>query len=64
MQARFSAFIRTGNPNTGSLPSWQAAGTSNVNAIQLGAAGLATVGGCDPSLWGASVPFDYQTLGL
>lgn len=64
MQARFSAFIRTGNPNTGSLPSWQAAGTSNVNAVQLGTSGLAAVGGCDPSLWGAAVPFDYQTLGL
>ncbi|CAL1705646.1 unnamed protein product [Somion occarium] len=64
IQARYSAFLRTGNPNTDSLRTWTAAGTSNVHATQLGASGEAPVGGCDPSLWGAAVPYDYQTLGL
>ncbi|KAI0076437.1 alpha/beta-hydrolase [Panus rudis PR-1116 ss-1] len=64
MQARYSAFLRTGNPNTGSLPAWTAAGTSDVHPIQLGGSGEAPVGGCDPTFWGAAVPFDYQTFGI
>lgn len=66
MQARYGAFFRTGNPNPSgsSLQSWQASGTSNVNAVLLGGSGLAPVGACDPSYWGEAVQYDYQVYGI
>ncbi|KZT26637.1 alpha/beta-hydrolase [Neolentinus lepideus HHB14362 ss-1] len=66
MQARYGAFFRTGNPNPSgsSLANWQAAGTSDVNAILLGGSGHAPVGACDPSYWGDAVQYDYQVYGI
>ncbi|KIJ16980.1 hypothetical protein PAXINDRAFT_74662 [Paxillus involutus ATCC 200175] len=62
IQARYKSFLYTGNPNPcdSSYADWQAAGTSNVNAILLGSSGLAPVGACTPTFWGQSVPYDYQ----
>ncbi|KXN92182.1 Crystal protein [Leucoagaricus sp. SymC.cos] len=60
MQTRYRAFLNTGNPNTPNLPNWPKAGTSSVNAIQLGAPGSITVGACEPSFWGQAVQYDYQ----
>ncbi|KAI0053905.1 alpha/beta-hydrolase [Auriscalpium vulgare] len=67
MQARYSAFLRTGNPNpAGSgYTHWNAATSSNANSIHLGSSGMASVGACDPSFWGSSsVPFDYQVFDI
>ncbi|KAH7911429.1 Alpha/Beta hydrolase protein [Hygrophoropsis aurantiaca] len=66
MQARYKSFLYTGNPNPSgsSYATWEAAGTSDVNAILLGSSGEATVGACTPSFWGASVPYDYQVYDI
>ncbi|KAI0822822.1 alpha/beta-hydrolase [Trametes gibbosa] len=64
MQARYSSFLHTGNPNANGFTQWQVAGTDNVNAINLGAAGMATVGACNTSYWGNFVQFDYQVFNL
>lgn len=60
MQARYKAFLDTGNPNVPNLPTWSASGTSDVNAIQLGGTGQVAVGACIPSFWGEDVSYDYQ----
>ncbi|KAI0044314.1 alpha/beta-hydrolase [Auriscalpium vulgare] len=63
MQARYNAFLHTGNPNPAgsNYTVWNSATSSNANAIHLGSSGMAAVGACDPSFWGSSdVPFDYQ----
>lgn len=60
MQARYKAFLNTGNPNVPNLPTWHAAGNSEVNSIQLGAPGPVPVGACIPSFWGQAVQYDYQ----
>ncbi|KAF9454612.1 alpha/beta-hydrolase [Macrolepiota fuliginosa MF-IS2] len=60
MQVRYRAFLNTGNPNVPNLPAWPTAGTSDVNAIQLGGPGQVTVGACIPSFWGEEVQYDYQ----
>ncbi|OSD08536.1 alpha/beta-hydrolase [Trametes coccinea BRFM310] len=64
MQARYSNFLHNGNPNANGFATWQVAGTDNVNAINLGAPGLATVGACNTSYWGNFVQFDYQVFDL
>lgn len=66
MQARYKSFLYSGNPNPSdsSYANWQVAGTSDVNAILLGSSGEAPVGACTPSLWGKSVPYDYQVYGI
>ncbi|KAH7923532.1 alpha/beta-hydrolase [Leucogyrophana mollusca] len=66
MQARYKSFLYTGNPNPSgsSYANWQAAGTSDVNAILLGSSGEATVGACTPSFWGDSVQYDYQVYDI
>ncbi|KAH9857214.1 alpha/beta-hydrolase [Lenzites betulinus] len=64
MQARYSAFLHTGVPNASGFASWPVAGTVNVNAINLGASGMATVGACNTSYWGSFVQFDYQVFNL
>ncbi|KAJ3569960.1 hypothetical protein NP233_g4720 [Leucocoprinus birnbaumii] len=60
MQARYRAFLNTGNPNVPNLPTWNAAGSSGVSAILLGGSGSVPVGACTPSFWGQTVPYDYQ----
>ncbi|CDO73592.1 hypothetical protein BN946_scf185014.g62 [Trametes cinnabarina] len=64
MQARYSNFLHNGNPNANGFANWQVAGTDNVNAINLGAPGLATVGACNTSYWGNFVQYDYQVFNL
>ncbi|EIW60289.1 alpha/beta-hydrolase [Trametes versicolor FP-101664 SS1] len=64
MQARYSNFLHTGDPNASGFAKWNVAGTDNVNAINLGASGLATVGACNTSYWGTFVQFDYQVFNL
>ncbi|KAG9044216.1 hypothetical protein FS837_008611 [Tulasnella sp. UAMH 9824] len=66
MQTRMAKFITNpaNGPNASGLPwTWNKAGTSDVKAVQLGGstAGQAVPSyGCDPSFWGAAVPFDWQ----
>ncbi|TFY71877.1 hypothetical protein EVG20_g1138 [Dentipellis fragilis] len=66
MQARYSAFLHTGNPNpSGSkLAQWGAATSSNIPALLLGGSGQADIGTCDPSYWGEEVQYDYQVLDI
>ncbi|KAI0362461.1 alpha/beta-hydrolase [Trametes cingulata] len=64
MQARYSNFLHNGDPNASGFAAWNVAGTDNVNAINLGAPGMATVGACNTSYWGSFVPFDYQVFNL
>ncbi|KAH9945835.1 alpha/beta-hydrolase [Epithele typhae] len=64
MQARYANFMRTGSPNADGFAAWSVAGTDNVNAINLGAPGLATVGACNTSYWGNFVQYDYQVFDL
>ncbi|KAI9065347.1 alpha/beta-hydrolase [Trametes sanguinea] len=64
MQARYSNFLHNGNPNANGFANWKVAGTDDVNAINLGAPGLATVGACNTSYWGNFVQFDYQVFNL
>ncbi|KAK0496891.1 alpha/beta-hydrolase [Armillaria luteobubalina] len=54
----------SGNPNVNGLATWNAAGTSDVNALQLGATGEFEIGACIPSFWGAAVEYDYQVFGI
>lgn len=64
MQARYKNFLHTGSPNADGFTTWEVAGTSDVNAINLGASGLATVGACNTSYWGDFVQYDYQVFDL
>lgn len=64
MQARYKAFLQSGNPNTAGYATWTPSTTSNVHALQLGGAGEAPAGACDPSFWGAAVPYDYQIFSI
>jgi len=62
MQARYKAFMSTGNPNTPGRANWSPVSGSNVNALVLGGTGTVAVGACAPSFWGQAVPFDYQVF--
>jgi hypothetical protein len=66
MQARYKAFVNTGNPNpSGSaFATWAPATTSDVHALTLGGSGEVTPGACDPSFWGKGVLYDYQVYGI
>ncbi|TFK94757.1 alpha/beta-hydrolase [Polyporus arcularius HHB13444] len=64
MQARYDSFLHTGSPNANGFSTWNVAGTDNVNAINLGQSGMATVGACNTSYWGNFVQFDYQVFNL
>ena len=64
MQARYKSFLYTGSPNAAGYATWDVAGTDNVNAINLGATGLADVGACNTSYWGSFVQYDYQVFDL
>ena len=64
IQARYKSFLHTGSPNAAGFAQWNVAGTSNVNAINLGAPGMATVGACNTSYWGNFVQYDYQVFNL
>ncbi|KIO29359.1 hypothetical protein M407DRAFT_70684 [Tulasnella calospora MUT 4182] len=68
IQTRLSKFITNPAASTGPNASglgwtWNKSGTSDVKAVKLGgsASGQAVPAyGCDPSFWGAAVPFDWQ----
>ncbi|KAK0239633.1 alpha/beta-hydrolase [Armillaria nabsnona] len=64
MQQRYKAFLHSGNPNVNGLATWNAAGPSDVKALQLGATGEFEIGACVPSFWGAAVEYDYQVFGI
>ncbi|THH19472.1 hypothetical protein EW146_g1706 [Bondarzewia mesenterica] len=66
MQARYGAFLSTGNPNPSgsSLTSWLPATTSNITAMLFGGEGAAPVGACEPSFWGSKVQYDYQVFDI
>ncbi|KAF9482817.1 alpha/beta-hydrolase [Pholiota conissans] len=62
MQKRYKAFLNTGNPNVAGVPTWTAAGTSDVHPILLGGSGEVGVGACVPSFWGQNATYDYQVF--
>ncbi|KAF8831006.1 hypothetical protein HHX47_DHR1000022 [Lentinula edodes] len=64
MQARYKAFMLTGSPNVPAYPPWTEATSSDVHALNLGGSGEVAAGSCDPSFWGAAVPYDYQVFGI
>ncbi|TFK42464.1 Alpha/Beta hydrolase protein [Crucibulum laeve] len=64
IQKYYKAFLATGNPNTSGAPTWSAATTSDVHALQLGGSGEVPVGACVPTFWGQDVEYDYQFFNL
>lgn len=64
MQARYKAFLNTGNPNVPGHATWNIATTSDVHALTLGGTGEVAAGGCDPSFFGDVVPYDYQVFDI
>lgn len=64
MQARYKAFLNTGNPNASGFAQWNVATSSSTNAILLGGSGPAPIDACTPSFWGSAVQYDYQVYGL
>lgn len=64
IQARYKAFLNTGNPNASGFAQWNPASSSSTNAILLGGSGPAPIDACTPSFWGSAVPYDYQVYGL
>jgi len=64
MQARYKAFLNTGNPNAAGHATWNAATTSDVHALTLGGSGEVASGGCDPSFFGDAIPYDYQVFDI
>ena len=64
MQARYKAFLQTGNPNIPGHATWNKATTGDVHSLILGGSGEYPAGGCDPSFFGAAVKYDYQRYNL
>ncbi|KAI0685484.1 Alpha/Beta hydrolase protein [Cytidiella melzeri] len=64
MQARYKAFLTTGNPNVAGYATWKVATTTDVHALTLGGTGEVAAGGCDPSFFGDAVLYDYQQFGI
>ena len=64
MQARYKAFLNTGNPNVSGLAQWSPAAASSTNTILLGGSGPAPIGACTQKFWGSTAPYDYQIFGL
>lgn len=64
IQARYKAFLNTGNPNSPVFAQWNTASSSSTNAILLGGSGPAPIDACTPSFWGSAVPYDYQVYDL
>ncbi|KAF8582262.1 alpha/beta-hydrolase [Ramaria rubella] len=63
IQARYAAFVRTGNPNAAGYSQWNPASTNDAETLNLGGPGSIAVGACVPTFWGEQVEFDYQVLG-
>ncbi|OBZ69107.1 Para-nitrobenzyl esterase [Grifola frondosa] len=64
MQARYNAFLHTGDPNTGLYTTWKPATTDLVHTLNLGGTGEAIVGACNTSYWGDFVQYDYQVFNI
>ncbi|KAF8315220.1 alpha/beta-hydrolase [Clavulina sp. PMI_390] len=69
IQARYSSFMRTSSPNPTSntlgLGTWNAATTTNVHTLQLGAGGGEQPdGACIVTFWGQQVLYDWQIYGV
>jgi carboxylesterase type B len=66
MQARYSTFMRTGNPNPSdsSYATWSAVSGTDVPALLLGGSGTASIGACQPSFWGVDPQYDYQVYDI
>lgn len=67
MQARYKAFLNTGNPNPSgsSYATWNAAtSASDVSALLLGGTGTEAVGACTVDFWGDELQYDYQVFGI
>lgn len=67
IQARWSAFMHTSNPNptSGGYPTWNPSTSSDVHALLLGnGGGEDDPGACTPSFWGSQVQYDWQIYGV
>ncbi|KAJ7875514.1 Alpha/Beta hydrolase protein [Mycena olivaceomarginata] len=64
IQARYKMFVTTGSPNAPGFEPWMPATSDDVNAKQLGSEGLAPIGACTPSFWGAEAQYDYQIFDI
>jgi len=60
LQARYSSFIRTSNPNPSGYTAWKASTSGVVNALNLGGTGTAADGGCEVGFFGSEIPYFYQ----
>lgn len=61
VQARWGAFIKTGNPNASGFVGWnQVPQNGSIPVMNLGGTDPIPLGGCIPSEWGGLIPFDYQ----
>lgn len=61
IQARWGAFIKTGNPNTSGFQNWsQVPRGGSVPVMNLGGTSPIPLGACAPSVWGSSILYDYQ----
>jgi carboxylesterase type B len=61
VQARWAAFIKTGNPNTSGFSGWsRVTQDGSIPVMNLGGTDPIPLGGCGPSGWGSSIQFDYQ----
>ncbi|CAG8632818.1 14576_t:CDS:2, partial [Acaulospora colombiana] len=56
VQARWGAFIKTGNPNTSGYANWtQVPRGGSVPVMNLGGTSSIPLGGCDPAIWGGAI---------
>ena len=64
IQARWGAFVKTGNPNTSGFQNWSQVPYNGVIPVQnLGGGVQNSLGGCDPSVWGNTIKYEYQIYG-
>ncbi|KAH9950203.1 alpha/beta-hydrolase [Amylocystis lapponica] len=64
MQARYSAFLHSGDPNAAGYPTWVPTSGSNVTALQFGSAGEYAAGACTVDYWGDYIEYDYQVYDI
>lgn len=63
VQARWSAFMRGGNPNVSGQTTWNPVSSSgSVTSLNLGGMSPIAEGPCTPSFWGSLARFDYQVF--
>lgn len=62
VQARWGAFLHSGDPNAAGYSLWVPLSGGEVRAFELGnnSGTLTLPGGCETGFWGGTVPFDYQ----